>query len=175
MVLASACLFVLTHRLNHSWLSTLEHSEGVSWLFVPAGFRVLLVLVLGWPAALGIALGNLWLDQTALVAHPWQVLSTALASGFGPWLVRLGMERVGLLERDLRHCSGHDLVNFVLLYAATNALLHQAIRWLSHPGQSQPWIDVWPMFMGDLNGALLVLGALWLAVRYMGSWRRNRT
>ena len=44
MVAVSALLYVEFFRLNTLIFSRLEHIEGVNWIFLPAGFRVLLVL-----------------------------------------------------------------------------------------------------------------------------------
>ena len=41
----SAALFAGFFRLNELIFSGLEHSQGVNWIFLPAGFRVLLVFI----------------------------------------------------------------------------------------------------------------------------------
>ena len=70
MVLVSAMLFVELYRINDWLFGNLEFTEGVNWIFLPAGFRVLLVLVMGLPGAVGIFLGNLWLDRQDLYVEP---------------------------------------------------------------------------------------------------------
>lgn len=169
MALLSAMLFVTLFRLNEWLFAAWEHTPGVNWIFLPAGFRVLLVLGMGWPGALGILLGNLWLDQHTLSGETWpEVLSIALVSGFGPWLVKWGMERQGLLEHDLNNMNSQRLLQFVLLYAAVNALAHQLIHAVFRTPNTVPWIDIWPMFIGDALGALMVL----YGFRALLRWRR---
>ena len=56
LTLISAVLFVGFFKFNDWIFHTLEHSKGVNWVFLPAGFRVILVLVLGLPGALGLML-----------------------------------------------------------------------------------------------------------------------
>ena len=46
MVALSALLYVTFFRLNDLVFSGFEHIPGVNWVFLPAGFRVLLVLSL---------------------------------------------------------------------------------------------------------------------------------
>jgi len=171
MVMLSALLFVGFFRLNDLLFAGFEHARGINWIFLPSGFRVLLVLVLGWPGALGIVGGTLWLDQARLFEPSgWlSVLLTGLASGFGPWLIKRWMESRGWLDAHLRAISAQRLLNFVLLYAAFNAVSHQIIRWYLLRVDSQPWLDVWPMFVGDLLGAMVVL----YGMKYLLAWAQR--
>ncbi len=172
MVLLSAMLFVALFRLNDWLFAALEHSQGVNWIFLPAGLRVALVLVMGLPAAFGILLGNLWLDREhwALASMP-SILAIGLASGFGPWLVRVWMEKRQLIDTQLQRLNSASLLHFVLLYAAFNALSHQLIHWVFQTPNTLPWLDVWPMFVGDAIGALVVLYAFKVA---LAQWRRRQ-
>lgn len=168
MVLISAFLFVQFFRLNDFLFDALEHTHGINWIFLPAGFRVLLVLVLGLPGALGIAASTLWLNQDSIQSVGWlPIACMGLASGLGPWCVKTWMERRGLLNRDLKDIGSASLLQFVLLYAVFNALAHQLIFWGFSLTNSQPWIDVWPMFIGDLLGALVILYALKLSLPWL--------
>lgn len=173
MVTVSAFLFVGFFRLNDLLFMALEHAKGINWIFLPSGFRVLLVLVLGWPGALGIVGGTFWLDQARLTdAGGWlAVLLTGLASGFGPWLIKRWMESRGWLDTHLRAISAQRLLNFVLLYAVFNAVSHQFIRWYLLQIDSKPWLDVWPMFVGDALGALVVL----YSMKYLLAWLNARS
>ena len=168
MLVVSAFLFVEFFRLNDYLFSALEHTFTVSWVFLPAGFRVVLVLLLGAPGAFGIALGSYWLNlerfeqSSALFS-----LTLCLVSGFSPWLVKCFMEQRGLLDRELKNMGSASLLQFVLMYAAVNALIHQALFWASRMGDSKPWIDVWPMFVGDLVGALLILYTFKLSLTWL--------
>lgn len=170
MVLLSALLFVGFFRLNDLLFSALEHARGINWIFLPSGFRVLLVLVLGWPGALGILGGTFWLDQERL-SEPggWlTVLLTGLTSGFGPWLIKCWMQSRGWLNAHLQSISAQRLLNFVLLYAVFNSISHQFIRWHLLSVDSHPWLDVWPMFIGDALGALVVLYTMKYALLWAG-------
>lgn len=173
MVGLSAFLFVGFYRLNDVLFSgPFEHAHGINWVFLPSGFRVLLVLVLGWPGALGIVGGTFWLDQERLLEPSgWlTVLLTGLASGFGPWLIKRWMESRGWLDVHLRDISPQRLLHFVLLYAVLNSVSHQFIRWYLLNIDSQPWLDVWPMFVGDAMGAVLVL----YTMKYTLAWLSQR-
>ena len=173
MIAVSAFLFVGFFRLNDLLFMAFEYARGINWIFLPAGFRVLLVLVLGWPGALGIVGGTFWLDQERLhEPSGWiAVLLTGLASGFGPWVIKHWMESRGWLDVHLRDISAQRLLNFVLLYAVFNSVSHQLIRWYLLHIDSKPWLDVWPMFVGDALGALVVL----YGMEYVLSWLSQRS
>lgn len=171
MVAASALLYVEFFHLNTLIFSRFEHIEGVNWIFLPAGFRVLLVLGMGVPGAMGILLGNCWLDR-ANFSHDnlWLVLATGLVSGFAPWCVKYVLEKKQLLTQQLHTLTAHSLLQFVLAYAAANALGHQLVWWaLNRPG-SNPLVDVWPMFVGDAIGALAILYTLKLMLPALFTW-----
>mgnify|MGYP000210913359 CR=1 FL=1 len=159
--LISAALFAGFFRLNDLIFSALEHSQGVNWIFLPAGFRVLLVLGMGLPGCVGIFLGNLYLDQKNLFApdHAGMTLMTAVVSGFTPWVVMNAMKHVHMLDASLQKLTHQQLLNFTLFYAAANAIFHQMTWSLGNATAHQPWIEVWPMFIGDVLGAMIMLYA----------------
>ena len=171
MVAFSALLYVEFFYLNGLIFSQFEHIKGVDWVFLPAGFRVLLVLGMGLPGAVGILLGNCWLDRANLSQdNLWLVLATGLASGFTPWFVKWVMEQKGLLTRQLQKLTAQSLLQFVLIYAAANALAHQLVWWALKRPDSNPLVDVWPMFVGDVLGALMVLYTLKLMLPALLAW-----
>lgn len=176
MVGVSAGLFVGFFELNDLLFSSVQHAQGIDWIFLPAGFRVLLVLVMGMPGALGIVAGNLWLDQDLLRdGHLSQVGLTAIVSGLGPWAVRQWMTSRQWLDKDLKDITLASLVNFVLCCAALNALLNQLIRWNFHFANSQPLVDVWPMFVGDAIGATAVIYGFRLGLPWLRQWVRPQS
>ena len=175
MVLISAFLCVGFFRLKSFLFAALEHTKAINWIFLPAGFRVLLVLMLELPGAAGIALGTCWLNGERLDDfNPLSNTAVCLASGFGPWVVKRGMEQFRQLDRELTHISSTSLLEFVLFYAAVNAVSHQAIYWGFSMADSQPWIDVWPMFIGDTLGALLVLYSFKLGLPWLKNLAHSR-
>ena len=175
MVTISAFLFVEFFKFNNWVFSVFEHAQGINWIFLPAGFRVLLVLVLGLPGGLGIMAGTLWLDQSQLLDGQWSsTMVTAIASGMAPWLIKCWMESRGWLHKELKNINAQRLLNFVLVYAVVNAVSHQAIRWHFQHAGSQPWLDVWPMFVGDALGAMAILYAMKLSLPWLRQYSRTR-
>jgi len=160
LCLISAGLYVGFFHLNGLFFSVLEHSEGVNWLFLPAGFRVLLVLGMGLAGCMGILLGNIYLDQAHLHhGHVALTLLTGLVSGFTPFFVLQAMKRWHGVHANLQNLNHQQLLNFTLLYAAANAALHQLLWLLIPVHEHSLWVEIWPMFVGDVLGALIMLYA----------------
>ena len=66
LTLGSAVPFASFFQFN-SWLfSDFLYGDGISWVFLPAGFRIILIVVLGLPGAAGIMLGSWYLDRAVL-------------------------------------------------------------------------------------------------------------
>lgn len=154
----SAVLFVAFFQFNGWIFSGFEYSEGVSWVFLPAGFRVILVLVLGLPGALGLMLGSWFIDR-ALWGGNFAILGfmNGVASGVIPWVVMKWLQKNRWLNPQLQTLTAPQLLNLTLIFAAASAIAHQLVWWLLDRPNLNVWVDVWPMFVGNALGALLML------------------
>lgn len=171
MVAVSALLYVEFFHLNDVIFSSFEHIQGVNWVFLPAGFRVLLVLGMGLPGAVGILLGNCWLDRASFSEDSlYLLLVTAWVSGFTPWCVKWVMEKKQLLASELQKLTAQSLLAFVLAYAVCNAVAHQLTWWALNRPNTHPWVDIWPMFVGDAVGAMVILYTLKLMLPALFAW-----
>ncbi len=112
-----------------TFLRFTEFIPGVNWFYLPAGLRVVLILVANVYGAIGIAVATLIIDLLHIQdIQGHSLLFTAVVSGFGP-LVAM---RLVLRNRDkLGHPSFNSskLLQFALIYALLNAVLHQFVWW----------------------------------------------
>ena len=160
LILISAVLFVGFFHINNWVFSGLEYRHGVNWVFLPAGFRVILVLIMGLPASIGIMLGTWFIDSAGSENLPYVMsLLNGVVSGFTPWLVMKVLDQGGKFGPQLQELTTVKLMEFTLIYAACNAVLHQLSWWLRDHNSINLWVDPWPMFIGDAVGALLMLYA----------------
>ena len=158
LALLSAVLFVGFFELNDWMFHDFEHKQGINWLFLPAGFRVILVLVLGLPGALGLMLGS-WYIDAGLIDGPNILLAflNGVAGGLTPWLVMKYLQKQQWLSDQLQKLNPLQLLNLTLSTSAASAAAHQMVwLWLERP-QTNFWVDVWPMFIGNVTGALVML------------------
>lgn len=151
---AYTLLFVLNEQLNpFFWERT-----GVSWLFLPAGLRLAVVLVCGWPGALGLVIGGWITGSWMLAAYPWLVPVFGLVNGLAPlvaaWLAKRWFGMLGTLG----NLTPLNLLGLSVLFAAINVVMQQALylgSGITPPG-ALPGAML-AMFFGDVTGALVVL------------------
>lgn len=157
LCLISAGLFYALFRVNEWLLIHFEYSQQVSWIFLPAGIRVVIVMVMGLPGALGLVLGS-W-AVSAINGQDWGLLQAGngLISGLTPWLVMKLMFRDDALSGPWAQLTPSRLLAFVFIYALANALLHHGFWWLLNNPGPEAWSSFMPMLTGDLLGALLLL------------------
>lgn len=158
LALTSAVLFVLFFKLNGWVFAHFSYNDGISWVFLPAGFRVILVLVLGFPGALGLVLGSWFIDSALFSADTWLLpFLNGLVSGLTPWLVMKYLQHKSWLARHIMSMSAQRLLQMTLIFSAASAISHQLLWWLFERPDVNILVDVWPMFIGNALGALLML------------------
>lgn len=59
----------------------------------------------------------------------------------------------------LQGLTTQRLLNFTLLFAAANAITHNVLWLFEDQSDLNIWVDVWPMFIGDAIGALMMMYA----------------
>lgn len=172
LIFISAVLYWAGFELQ-SWLfSFTEHIPGVNWFYLPSGLRVLLVMVAGVFGATGIFLATIVIDLWHMPdLRGAAMVATSLASGFGAWVALWVLRWKGLISEGLAGLTSVALLQFALLFSIFNALFHQTVWLISRRSGSLFMVDIWPMFVGDLLGAMAFLYGLKLVLRL----KKNRT
>ena len=157
LIALNAVLFYAFFQFNHWLTGSLMHSESINWLFLPAGLRVILVLIMGLSGAVGIVLGS-WAVGLA-EGQPWSLflLGNGLISGLTPWLVLRWIMPGRVFQPRVPMPSARRLIGFVLAYALANALFHHLFWWLTSPDAMADLRGLVPMTVGDVLGALTLL------------------
>ena len=162
----SALAFFLLCQINDLLFQHLAYSPGVSWIFLPSGLRLLLVLMLAGPGAIGVMLGSL-LAGLSRSQEPELALAAALISGLSPWLARWVCLRTMHVKSDLNELSALRLLQMALVFSVFSAVMHQALY--AGVGLSTNFLEgAAVMAVGDLLGTLVVLYLVKLALR---RWR----
>jgi hypothetical protein len=158
LTLFSAVLFVGFFHINDLIFSIFEYSDGISWVFLPAGFRVILVLIMGLPGALGLMLGSWFIDRELFTQNAAALaFLNGIVGGLTPWLVLKLLIYRQWLNPKLQSFNALLLLKMTLLFAATSALAHQLVWLMLDRPHLNIWVDIWPMFIGNATGALLML------------------
>lgn len=158
LTFVSAVIYGLGFEVQ-AWLFQFsEHMPGVNWFYLPGGLRVLLVMVLGLSGAVGIMLASAVINLMHMHDLNGALLVlTAVASGLGPWCALAFMRWRQLISVNLSGLTSSALLQYALIYAALNAFFHQAVWWLFQRDGAMFMVDLWPMFIGDLLGAMVFL------------------
>lgn len=151
-----------TYLFNGWFFSSVEIAPYVSLIYLPAAVRMLFALVLGLPAAIGMALGTLliiYTTQGAWTVVWYEAIPVSMISGFSPLVaVAIGVRWLKL-PSDLRGLKPSHLMQFTLLGALCNSIPTNGFYWLAG-NLDTPLPAMAQMFVGDVLGTLLVL---WLA------------
>ncbi len=174
MVAISAASYAALYFLN-SWLfANFDFAQGVSWVYLPAGLRLLLTLVFGWEGALGIILSSLGIGLLYAFSENMLLgVGAGLISGLAPYFTCLVLQRVWQIHHSLENLRMQHLLIAVVLYALVSANLHQIFFTLMGVTPHY-WSAVFPMFVGDLIGSLLVLGFFQLTLHWQLRLSRTR-
>lgn len=162
----SAVLFYVFFQFNHWMAGAWMHSESINWLFLPAGLRVILVLIMGLSGALGIVLGSWAVGLGEGQPLTLFLLGNGLISGLTPWLVIRWIMPGRVFQPGMPMPSAPRLIGFVLAYAVANALFHHLFWWLTSPEALTDLRGIVPMTVGDILGALTLL--------YLLKWTLDR-
>ena len=158
LIAITAIFYWLGYELQGLMFQFTEHIPGVNWFYLPAGLRVLFVLVAGIYGAVGIFAATIVIDLMHMQDLTGiLLLLTALSSGFGAWVALWLLRWRGVIAEGLQGLTATGLLQFACVYAVFNALFHQVTWWVFKREGSLLTVDIWPMFVGDLLGALAFL------------------
>jgi hypothetical protein len=160
----SAAGFYLLFQLNDLLFQQLDYARGVSWLFLPSGLRLGLVLLLGFRGAVGVVLGSLLIGLDNDL-HWIEAVLAALVSGLAPWMALWLSQRTLGLRSDLSNLSPAMLLKMAVVFALISAAAHQLL-YLSLGITQSFFKSLSVMAIGDLAGTLVVLYVIkWLVGR----------
>ena len=162
-VIGSALGFYLLCGINDWLFQALAYAEGVSWVFLPSGLRLGLVLMFGGAGALGLVLGSLFVGLERPQALEVTVVA-AFLSGLAPWLARWVCLRALGLRDNLSHLKARQLMQMALIFALISAVLHQVL-YVSTGLSDSLLKGTAVMALGDLLGTLLVLYGIRILLR----------
>jgi hypothetical protein len=157
----SAIAYTLLFYFNNWLTSGITFGAGVSWIYLPAGLRLFLTLIFGFPGAVGIALASFLISDCGKFSGDLTVLiGIGLISGFAPYLAKMFVFNNLYLEADLSNLSFKKLMICILIYALLSASLHQwwfATMALENTGSVNHFLV---MFIGDVLGSLLLISLI---------------
>jgi len=169
MVLATIVMFVVSFALNEWLFLKLVFVPGITWIFLPAGVRLLSTLLFAEAGAVGLLIAS-WL-VCFLYLFP-DNFSRAFMGGVlptvAPYLTYKLAQHFFGLKASLTNLTPKRLLACIVAYAIANSLLHHVWFYL-HDNAEHVVPGFLIMLTGDLTGTLIVIytikGLLKLAPR----------
>ncbi len=168
LVACSALLWAVSVYLNNEVLFPWpEDEEYVHWVFVPAGIRILLVMLFGWRAVLGVAIGAVpGVLETLPGIGGAMVAAVAVAAGLMPWIAI----QIFSAATAVRH-PWHDLLWWhlpaiaALAAFANSAVFNSQLILLGFEPPRELPANLLSIMIGDFLGALVLLLAAIAVIR----------
>ena len=160
LVIGTVVFFLAMLAINEWVFSQSEFVRGINWVFLPAGARLLCILLFGGAGALGVLVAS-WIasfyyffPDDFIRAFAGGVLGTA-----APYTVYLIARQVFGLRLSLANLTTRHLLICIVGYAAASATLHHV--WFALQGNMNEFFQgLAVMFVGDLIGTLIVIYVL---------------
>lgn len=156
LISIAAFLYAASFLINSYVMGSFSFSLGVSWVFLPAGLRLLLTLLLDKNGALGIALASIAISLGFYFEDPILGIGAGIISGLAPYMAKLLVFRDSDLKHDLSQLDAKQLLNCVFIFSIVSPLMHQAWYKLYNP-ESLFFEGLGVMIIGDLIGTFIVI------------------
>jgi hypothetical protein len=159
-VLISALLYSTLFFFNDWITETVKYDLGVSWIYLPAGLRLFLILIFGFAGAIGIAAASFAISYFgAFPADLVTCIGIGLISGFAPLFAKWVVVSNTYISNDLSNLSMQKILLCIVVYALMSSGFHQywfVLRDLESGSINHFLV----MFAGDVAGSILLIALI---------------
>jgi hypothetical protein len=159
-VLMCALLYSALFFLNDWVTKTVKYDLGVSWIYLPAGLRLFLILIFGLAGAIGIALASFAISYFGVFPPDLVTcIGIGLISGFAPLLAKWLVVSNISINNDLSNLSIQKIILCIIMYGLMSSGLHQywfVLRDLESGSLNHFLV----MFVGDIAGSILLIAII---------------
>jgi hypothetical protein len=159
IAVASGLLFSLSFRLNQYFDEQFVYSAGISLLFLPAGVKLLAVLVGRLPAIVGLMVvsiylgAGIWPDKSMAA-----VVYFAIVSLMTYPIAAFGLMRLLRIRHDLSNLRYHHIVLLSATASVLNGIVHNLLYVTQGVTTSEElWQKSAAMALGDFMGCFVVV------------------
>ena len=159
-IIFSAALYMAFFYFNQTITTPLEQAKGVNWIFLPAGIRIFITLILDYSGALGLASASLLINYIGFYELDFtSTVGIAIICGVAPLLGRHFVIHNLKVQADLSNISMRQLLLIIIAYSLLSSGLHQL--WFAARGlDSGSWNHFIAMFCGDMAGSILFVAII---------------
>ena len=156
-VFISALLYSALFFFNDWITETVKYDLGVSWIYLPAGLRLFLILIFGLAGAIGIAAASFAISYFgAFPADLVTCIGIGLISGFAPLFAKWVVVSKTHISNDLCNLNMQKILLCIVIYALMSSGFHQ--YWFMLRDLESGSINHFlVMFAGDVAGSILLI------------------
>jgi len=157
MILATMIMFCAALLINELLFKQLEFAEGINWIYLPAGVRLLATLLFAEAGAIGLLLVSWLYCFLILFPHePMRAFAGGILASAAPYLVYLGAKRWLDLQGSLANLAAWQVLVCAVAYSVASPLLHH-IWFALYEGRTHLLDSFAVMALGDFVGTVLLL------------------
>lgn len=148
--------FIAVNWVNEVAFIQLEQSNGINWVFLPAGVRLLATLLFGFSGFLGLLLASIYLNFHHFgFQDDVRAVSGAIAAAGGPYIAYLFAKHWFDLGPRLKNLTAQRLLFTGALCGLMSPVFHHAFMWVTTG--LVDWTALIAMITGDIAGILIML------------------
>ena len=172
---ASGVLFSLSFRLNQFFDEQFVYSAGISLLFLPAGVKLLAVLVGRLPAIIGLLIVGIYLGMGIWPDKPMSsIVYFAFVSLMTYPIAAFGLMHLLHIRQDLSNLRYHHIVWLSVAASVLNGVVH---NWLyltqGVTASDELWQKSAAMALGDFMGCFVVVALFHATMSLLRNPRSN--
>jgi len=170
---STVVVYMLVYMTNDWLFKHIEFAQGIAWIYLPAGIRLICTLLFAEAGVLGILIGSLLTSSiyTLFPGDPVTTVGYSIISALAPYLAYRFTLHEMRLQPSLSNLTTTRLLACILLYGLTNPLLQ--LLWFVLRGVSYHfWSGLIVMSIGDLTGSLIVVYAIKMLLSFLPLPRR---
>jgi len=159
-IIISAALYMAFFYFNQYITASLEDAKGVNWIFLPAGIRIFITLILDYSGAIGLAIASILINYIGFYELDFtSTVGIAVICGIAPLLGRHFVIHNLKVQPDLSNVSMSQLLIIIAAYSLLSSGLHQ-LWFAARDLDSGSWNHFIAMFCGDVAGSILFVAAI---------------
>lgn len=168
LLIFSAGIYWSFFALNSVLFTGFNFSTGVSWIFLPAGLRLLLTLLFAEEGAIGISIASFYIALTGdFKSDLITAIVTSIISGGAPLLARALVISKSGITANLSNLNNTRLLICVLFFSMMSPIMHQIWFYL-HNYTDNFFTSLTVMIIGDFMGTMIII---YLAKLIIFTWR----
>ena len=160
MAATAAFAFQLSFCLTALLDDYFAYAQGISLLFLPAGVKLLFVLVGRIPALVGLTTMAAYAAVGEWVDHPlWMPISFAIVAQVNYYLAVYLVMRILGIDRELGNLRYWHVILLSLAASVTNGFIHNVLYWAEGISLPEDFLRrSAAMSLGDFVGCFVVVG-----------------